>query len=32
MPKKTKALSDSSRVEPSPRTSGPAYWLFKTEL
>lgn len=31
MPKKTKALSDSSSVKPSPRASMPSYWLFKTE-
>ncbi len=31
MPRKTKASSDTSRAEASPRTSGPAYWLFKTE-
>src|SRR5262245_63764453 len=31
MPRKAKTSSGSSPVDPSPRTSGPAYWLFKTE-
>jgi hypothetical protein len=32
MPRKTKTLSGSDNVETSRGKSGPAYWLFKTEL
>ena len=31
MPRKAKPASVSDRADPSRRTSGPSYWLFKTE-